>query len=291
MQLAEAWVARDTANPAAWHAVALAALPLLRAQRAQYAAARAVAIEPREATHHVLLGRAYFDLASGGASATSEAQIRRARSEFDTALALDSLNLEAREYLFTFHLTAPTNTGAGRATARRLAAQMFKLDRVMGTWARLRAAATLGPDSALRHAVTQALDVAGTAADSNGLVMATLAASAGAATGASMREELVALVYRRFPEDPRVDFTRARVWVQERAHLSEAEGLLAAYVDRPALPPMSAPRSAALWWLGQLYERLGRTKDALGAYDRATLAVPPSPEADRDARRLRGHPR
>lgn len=287
LEYAQRWSLDLPSNPEALQAVALAALAARKADLAVQAGQQAVLLDPSVSAYHLVLGRGYFDQGTAGDSPATRSAVRSARQEFEQAIQLDSTNLEAYEYLFTFHLVAPTTVGASRSSARRLASQMLRLDQIKGTWAQLRVAATLGPDSAIRAVVTRALPLAGSPADSTGLVMATLASAAASATGATTRENLVALVYQRFPDDPRARFQRARLWVMEEAHLGEAQSLLEQYVSASQLPSRSPSRSMAQWFLARALEKQGKRADAIAAYERGSAMNPPCAECARDAQRLK----
>jgi hypothetical protein len=284
---AQRWSLESPGNTQALNSVALAAMAARRADLAVQAGEQSVMLDPSISSSHLVLGRAYFDQASAGNTAQARSAARLARQEFDQAIQLDSTNIEAYKYLFTFHLVAPTSVGASRASARRVAAQMYRRDPIQGTWAQLRVAATLGPDSAIRAVITRALPLAGSPADSTGLVMATLASTAASATGATSRENLVALVYQRFPDDPRVRFQRARLWVMVEEHLGEAQSLLEQYVASSQLPTWSPAPSIAQWYLARALEKQGKRADAIAAYERGSAMSPPCSECPGDARRLR----
>jgi hypothetical protein len=232
----------------------------------------------------VTLGRAYFDRATAGDTPAAREAARSSRRAFEDAIRLDSLNLEAREYLFTYHLVAPVNTGASRATARRLAAEMGRIHPAKGMWAELRLASSLGPDEAIRQAVMKAINLA--SGDTSGLVMATMASTAGSAQYPTMRETLVQMVYQRFPSDPRAWFQRARLWIIQAKNLGEAERVLMEYVALASMPPRSPSKATVMWWLGQGYEKEGRRADALATYRACGALQPTQSECIRDASRL-----
>lgn len=283
---AQRWSLESPGTTEALNSVALAAMAARRADVAVQAGEQSVMLDPSSSSSHLILGRAYFDQASAGDTPKARSAARLARQQFDQAIQLDSTSIEAYKYLFTFHLVAPAAVGASRASARRVADRMYRLDPIQGTWAQLRIAAMLGPDSAIRGAVTRALPLAGSPADSTGLVMATVASTAPSATGAASRENLVALVFQRFPDDPRVRFQRARLWVMEEQHLGEAQSLLEQYVASTQLPTWSPAKSVAQWYLGMALEKQGKRQEAVAAYERGTTMNPPCGECSRELRRL-----
>lgn len=286
LKFSQDWATSSSSDGAAQHALTLSALATRQVDLAVQAGELSVLLAPEVPAHHVALGRAYFERASSGDTPATRQAARSSRDEFQRAIALDSLNLEAREYLFTFHLMAPASTGASRVTARRLAVEMGRINPATGMWAELRLASTIGPDEAIRAAVMKAMNLAGTSADSGGLVMATMAATAGSARYPTMRETLVQAAFSRFPGDPRVRFQRARLWITQGKQLAEAETLLREYLAMPTLPVRSPSKATVQWWLGQGYEKQGRIKDALAAYQVCAAMNPPLAECLRDANRL-----
>jgi tetratricopeptide (TPR) repeat protein len=280
------WAASNPTDGAAQHAVTLSALASRQVDLAVQAGELSILLAPGTAAHHVALGRAYFERASSGDTPATREAARQSRDAFQQAIVLDSLNIEAREYLFTFHLMAPASAGASRTTARRLATEMGRVNPVKGMWAELRLASTVGPDASIRAAVMKAMNLAGTSADSGGLVMATMATTAGSARYPTMRETLVQAIYARFSQDPRVKFQRARLWITQARQLSDAERLLQEYLAMPSLPARSPSKGTVQWWLGQGYEKQGRAKEALAAYQVCAAMTPPSAECIRDANRL-----
>jgi TolA-binding protein len=286
LRYSQNWATSSPSDGAAQHGLTLSALATRQVDLAVQAGELSVLLAPDVPAHHVALGRAYFEQASSGDTPATRQVARRSRDEFQRAIALDSLNLEAREYLFTFHLMAPASAGASRVTARRLAVEMGRINPATGMWAELRLASTIGPDEAIRAAVMKAMSLAGTSADSGGLVMATMATTAGNARYPTMRETLVQAVYSRFPNDPRAAFQRARLWVTQGKQLADAERILREYVASSNLPARSPSKGTAQWWLGQGYEKQGRVKDALAAYQVCAAMNPPLAECLRDANRL-----
>jgi TolA-binding protein len=285
---AQDWAASNPTDGAAQHALAISALASRQIDLAVQSGELSTLLAPDVAAHHVALGRAYFEQASSGDTPATRRAARQSRDQFQRAIELDSLNMEAREYLFTFHLMAPASAGASRVTSRRIALEMGRIDPVKGMWAELRLASTVGPDASIRTTVLKAMNLAGTPADSGGLVMSTMATTAGSARYPTMRETLVQLVFTRFPDDPRARFQRARLWITQAKQLADAEKLLMDYVAAASLPPRSPSRATAMWWLGQGYEKQ-RRKDAARDTYRACAALNPTlNECLRDANRLSG---
>lgn len=92
--------------------------------RAIAAGEKAVAIEPNNSSYHMWLGRMYGEKADHSNFVTAARLVKKVRSEFERAVALDDSNLAARTDLAEFYLEAPSFMGGGKDKAMQQATVM-----------------------------------------------------------------------------------------------------------------------------------------------------------------------
>lgn len=92
---------------------------------------RAVAMGPENANYHLWLGREYGQKAAIANPLKAATLARKAKIEFERAVALDPANLDARSDLSEYYIEAPVVMGGGLDKARDQAAQIAKLDQAM----------------------------------------------------------------------------------------------------------------------------------------------------------------
>ena len=92
---------------------------------------RAVALRPQEASYHLWLAREYGRKAADSNPLLAASLARKARNEFERAVALDPMNLQARDDLSRYYTEAPAIMGGGLDKAREQALQVGKHDAAM----------------------------------------------------------------------------------------------------------------------------------------------------------------
>jgi tetratricopeptide (TPR) repeat protein len=127
-------------DAAAYNLLERAYFGLRRWDDAQAAGERAVALAPSNSDYHLWLGRTYGEKADqvGGLSAAFLA--RKARQEFERAVALDASNLDARTDLAEFYLEAPSFLGGGKDKALQQAQTIATRDQATAHWVSARIA-------------------------------------------------------------------------------------------------------------------------------------------------------
>lgn len=101
---------------------------------------KAVALEPNNSRYHMWLGRVYGEKADGSNVFSAASLAGKVRTEFETAVRLDSNNLDARSDLGEFYLEAPGIVGGGRDKAEAQAQALAALDSVKADYLRGRIA-------------------------------------------------------------------------------------------------------------------------------------------------------
>ena len=94
------------------------ALEARDADRAVRLGERAARLFPDSATAHVCLGRAYIQKLEHASFLSAGSIAGKARAQFDRAIALDSMNYDAREARARYYLNAPGIAGGSKDKAR-----------------------------------------------------------------------------------------------------------------------------------------------------------------------------
>lgn len=91
---------------------------------------QAVKLDGRNSDDHLWLGRALGERAENGSFVTAYGLAKRARLEFEQAVQLNPLSLEALADLGEFYSSAPSVVGGGTAKAAAVAARLDRIDPV-----------------------------------------------------------------------------------------------------------------------------------------------------------------
>ena len=98
------------------------------------AAQRAVALEPDNSDYHLWLGRSYGEKAEHSSWLTAISLARKVRSEFETAVQLNSRNVAAQSDLAEFYMEAPAFLGGGKDKAQAQAQRLSTMDPGAAHW-------------------------------------------------------------------------------------------------------------------------------------------------------------
>lgn len=260
-------------------------LARIRLELGQYAQAiplaeRAVALAPGCSETHRVLGRSY------GLNAEKIRSLwlaRKSREEFQSAVKLDSSSISARRDLMEYYLEAPWFLGGSKARAWGQAQAIASIDPTEGLLAR--AAYWQETDNAVRAAEAyrhileskpDRVDAYFEAAEfyeSNGKAEQ-LQAAVQAASSAG-------------PGDPRLTYYRGVARVMEGRELPEAEHDLKSYLAQAPQRSDFPSYASAHDWLGAIYERLGKTQEAIRQYQTALHLNPENHEAQAALHRLK----
>src|ERR1700682_5084667 len=93
---------------------------------------QAAATSPKNAEDHCHLGEAYGEAAQKAGVFSQMSLAMKVREEFETAVALDPNNLDARMALVEFYLRAPGIAGGSVEKARQQAEEIRKRDALEG---------------------------------------------------------------------------------------------------------------------------------------------------------------
>ncbi len=229
---------------------------------------KAVALAPKSSDYHDWLGRAY------GGEADREHSFfvaKKVKAEFLAAVRLDPSNITARRDLEEYCISAPWIVGGNKDEAQAQVDAIAAIDPVQGHVARAiydnEALKKPAQAAAEYHMVIESrsanidpyLQAANFFINQNEPANVLAAVNAAAAVAAN---------------DARLDFYRGVLGVLNGADEANAERLLKSYIastpDRSTWPTHAAAR----FWLGRLYEAMGKPGTAAEQY-RAALQLDP----------------
>jgi cytochrome c-type biogenesis protein CcmH/NrfG len=258
------------AATAADHAAAgRAAMERNQVEAAVAAFEKAVALSPKDAELHYLLGSAVGRQAQKANPLKMPALAKKAKASLDRAVQLDPRHFNARFALITYYLAAPGFLGGGEDKALAEAAEMKKLDTMMGHRAYARVyRAQKKPELARKEMVEAVREQPNSAAAHYYLGNAWFA------------EKKYAQALHEYEYALKLDATympalfRLGVLAAEtNSDHARGEASLKKYLTYK--PAEDEPAVASAWYyLGKIYENQGRKADAKQSYLNAQKLVP-----------------
>jgi len=118
----------------AYHLLGRAYYSLQQWDKAIAAAQKAVALDPENSDYHLWLGRSYGEKAEHSSWLSAISLARKVRSEFETAVQLNSRNVAAQSDLAEFYMEAPSFLGGGKDKARAQAQRLASMDPASAHW-------------------------------------------------------------------------------------------------------------------------------------------------------------
>jgi tetratricopeptide (TPR) repeat protein len=228
---------------------------------------RAVILRPSDAYYHLWLAREYGEKAANSNPMTAAATARKAKNEFERAVQLDPLNVEARLDLAQYYTEAPTVMGGGMDKARDQAAQVAKYNSAKShlMLARVAEKEKQFPEaeSQLRQATAEAKDLA-----EYWLELAAFYRSRSRLDDMQKALETALLQHGRPAE---TYFDAANELFLGNRDFPDAVLYLEKYLASGGLVE-GAPAFRAHYLLGQIYEKMGRRPAAISEYQ-ASLAL------------------
>jgi len=201
---------------------------------------KALALEPSNSVYAHWLGRGFGRRAETSSPFTAPMHASKARQYFEHAVALDPANEEAMNDLFDYYLQAPGFLGGGYERAEQIAKRIAQQNEAEGHFAQAQLADKRKQfdtaEEQLRRAVELAPKQVGRVLDLAKYLAKRERFDESEAT--FDRAEALA------PGSPKVDFARARTYVEHRRHLDRAKDLLIKYL-RSDLTPDDPPRDEA----------------------------------------------
>lgn len=225
-------------------------------------AEQAVKLAPDISESHLWLARAY------GLKAEKTRSFwfaRKSRQEFETAVRLDPNNLLARRNLMEFYLEAPWYLGGSKDKAWNQVKAIASRNPVEGDLARGDYWRELGKPSLAEEEYRRALKLKPQSAGPYFQV----ADFCEFAKNPELLEAAVHAASLIEPTDPRLAYYRGVVRVLEDKDLPEAQRDFEEYLSRAPERDGFPPHASAHDWLGRIYERWGKVRDAIRQYKAA----------------------
>jgi tetratricopeptide (TPR) repeat protein len=209
-------------------------------KKASEAFEKALAEQPANSEYALWLGRAHGRRAENATPFTAPSQATKARQYFEKAVALDPRNVEALADLFEYYLEAPGFLGGGMDKAEKVAKQLAELEAGEGHWARAKMAEKR-KDYALaeeqwRKAIEASPKQVGRLID-----LARFLAKQGRMPEA---EQNLAKADKLAPENPKLIFAKADIYIKHKVNLEVAKDLLKRYINSN-LTPDDPPKAQA----------------------------------------------
>jgi Flp pilus assembly protein TadD len=201
---------------------------------------QAVAADPANAEYALWLGRAYGRRAETGGWIEAPFHASKARQYMEKSVALGPHYHEALNDLFEYYLEAPGFLGGGLDKAEAIARRIGEESPAEYHFAEARMAEKrkdyAAAESEFRRATQAAPREVGRVID--------LAAFLARRDRMEESETVFAHAQKVAPDDPRLDFARAKVYVEHKRSLGEARQLLKKYLDA-SVTPGDPPKAAA----------------------------------------------
>jgi tetratricopeptide (TPR) repeat protein len=222
---------------------------------------KAVALEPKNSSFHLWLGRAYGQKAEKVNVFSQIFWAKRVQGQFEQAAQLDPGNVEALSDLSEYYIEAPAIMGGGHDKAAREADLMQPLDRASADWVRARIAEKEGRAADAEQLYRAALQAPGPKADR----WLDLASFFRRQKRYDEMEKAVAGAVDHAGDSADALFSAAGTLITTGRNRALAAKLLHQYLDSPEQSE-DAPAFQAHYLLGQLLEQQGDLQGAKAEY-------------------------
>ncbi len=201
---------------------------------------RAAALDPQKSDYQHWLGRTWGRRAETASPFTAPMAASKARQYFERAVQLDPNNQEALNDLFDYYLQAPGILGGGMDKATAVAKHIAELDTAEGYFAQAQLADRRKQYETAEQHLRRAMELAPRQV---GRVLDL--AKYLARHGRIQESETVFQQAEKIaPNSPKVMYTRAKVYIEEKRNLDVAKSLLQRYIQS-SLTPEDPPREEA----------------------------------------------
>jgi tetratricopeptide (TPR) repeat protein len=234
---------------------------------------KAVAANPNNAEYHYYLGAAYGQWAQQASMLKKPGLAKKVKASFERAVQLDPRLHEARFGLIQFYLVAPGIMGGSEAKALEQAAEMKKLDSLMGHRAYALIYRSQKKTALAKKEMIDAVREQPTSPAAHYSLGNTYFSEKDYKQALHEYEYALKLDPNYMPALFRVGVVAA----ETNSDHARGEASLKRYLTHK--PDPSEPILASAWfYLGKLYEKQGRKADAKGAYQAALKLVPQADE-------------
>ena len=208
---------------------------------------KALTMEPYNSEYALWLGRAWGRRAETSSPFTAPAHASRARQFLEMSVRLNPMNLEAQSDLFEYYLEAPGFLGGGLDKAETIAGHIGQISPAEGQWAEAKLAESRKESSKAEAHLRRAIELAPQQVGKL-IELARFLVKQGRYQEADQSFEQAEKVA---PDNPRLLFARAEVYVKGHRNLDVARQLLKRYMSMP-VSPEDPPKSEAAKLLRQV---------------------------------------
>ena len=266
---AEAYAKANPNNAEAWILLTRARLQAGKAEAAVASAEKAVKLAPKNAQGQYWLGNAYGSRIGEVGMMSKMSMAPKLRDAFESTVALEPGNLDAREALLEYYLQAPAIAGGGNDKAVFQAKEIAKRDAARGHLAQARI--YLNEENA--NAALKSYEAAYAAKPDNADIRLALGI-------AYQQSKRWADAYRHFRAWTKADPKASQAWYQigrtgvlSGLQLEEGIAALQIYLKLPRTG--NEPQNQhAYYRMGQLYAKAGQKASARAAFENALKLDP-----------------
>ena len=238
-------------------------------QKAADLFAKAVALEPKNAEYHYLLGAAYGELAQKSNVLKQASLAKKTKESFERAIALDPRHVPARFGLISYYLIAPGFMGGGEDKALAQAAALKKLDALDGHRAYARIYAHQKKPDLVRKEFVDAVREQPNSARAHYFL-----------GNAYLNDKNWSAAQHEYDTALKLDPAFMPTYLRlghlaavSQTNYARGEEMLRKYLTHK--PTDQEPSLAtAWWWLGQVQEKQGKRAEAKSSYTRALALAP-----------------
>jgi len=228
---------------------------------------KAVRLRPDDAMYHLWLGRQYGQKADSVNPLSAASLAKKAKAEFEQAVALDPSNIQAHADLAEYYTEAPSVMGGGLDKARSQASQVAKYDPATAHWilAGVAEKDKRYPDA--EKELQEAIKVARNPAE----YWMNLASFYRRRSRLDDMQKAMSQALAQPNKSAEVYYNAASELFQAGKDLASAVQHLKQYLSSGAMVE-DAPAFRAHYLLGQIYEKMGNRSGAVTEY-KASLAL------------------
>lgn len=262
---AAAALQRDAQDSQAYYVLGRVALVELDPGRACEQLDRAVRLDGGVSEYHLWYGKAIGQLSARSSKPEMPFLGRKAKAEIERAVALDSLNVDARDAMIDVAVLAPAWLGGDPVRARREAQALIRLSPMRGHSALGRLAARDGDGEAVEREYTSAI----AAAPDSVRPYAALASWYVAAQSWDRAFAIWERYLRVRPDEVVGGQGIGRVAAASGRQLVRGERGLRAFLTTPPADVGPSVLSRTYLWLGEILNQTGRANEARAAFEQA----------------------
>ena len=216
-------------------------------KKASEALEKSFELEPSNAECALWLGRAFGRRAETASPFTAPGYASKTRQYFEKAVSLNPTNLEAQSDLFEYYLEAPGFLGGGMEKAEAIAKQVARISSPEGLAMEAKLAERRKEYSSAEEQLRRALDVAPHQVG-RFLDLARFLVRRGRMDEA---DQVLARAGKASPNNPRLMYATAEIYVKAHHNLDVAKELLKRYLSA-TITPEDPPKSEAAKLLRQV---------------------------------------